>query len=146
MWSRISAICVPCGADSDSTENTSRNSPIARGTIIAAISSDAIASACTHPDNTITSAAMMTAADPSRSPITSRYAPRTLMLFRCAELNSQSATAFATSPTIAMTSITPPSTSASPGAIRRPTLSTAIQTDSAISTAALIRAPNTSAR
>ena len=72
MWSRISVTCMPLGVDSLSTETTSRSSEIARGMIIAAISSDAIASACTHPVVTMMIAATMTAAEPIRSPITSR--------------------------------------------------------------------------
>ena len=63
---------MPFGVDSLSTETTSRSSDIARGMIIAAMRSDAIASACTHPVVTMTIAATMTAAEPIRSPITSR--------------------------------------------------------------------------
>ncbi len=56
------------------------------------MTSDAIASAGIHPVVTITIAATMTTAEPMRSPSTSRYAPRTLMLRRCAALSSHIAT------------------------------------------------------
>ncbi len=115
MCSRISCTCMPFGVASLSTDTTSRSRPIARGMIIAAMSSEAMASAGIQPVVTITIAATMTTAEPSRSPITSRYAPRTLMLVRCAELSSHIATAFATSPTMATTSISPPATSTSAG-------------------------------
>ena len=41
MWSRISVTCMPLGVDSLSTDTTSRNRVIARGMIMAAMSSDA---------------------------------------------------------------------------------------------------------
>ena len=91
-------------------------------------------------------AATMTTAEPSRSPITSRYAPRTLMLVRCAELSSHMATALATSPTMATTSMSPPAISPGPGSSSRRTASMAIHTDSTSRITPFSSAPNTSAR
>ena len=116
---RISATCTPVGADSVSTTMTSRSSPIARGTIITAMNSEAMASACTNPVVTITIAATITAAEPMRSPSTSRYAPRTLMLRFCARPSNHIDTAFARRPTTATTSMSPPCTSASAGVSSR---------------------------
>ena len=113
---------------------------------MAAMKRDAMASAGIHPVRRMTIAATMTAADPIRSPITSRYAPRTLMLVRCARLSNHIEMALATRPTTATTSMSPPATSTSPGFTSRPMPSTATQVARAIRITALISAPNTSAR
>jgi Flp pilus assembly protein TadB len=54
--------------------------PTARGRIITAMSSEARASAGIQPVVQMTTAATITSAEPIRSPSTSMYAPRTLML------------------------------------------------------------------
>ncbi len=110
------------------------------------MNSEAMASACTNPVVTITIAAMMTAAEPMRSPRTSRYAPRTLMLRFCARPSSHIDTAFATRPTMATTSIRPPCTSASAGVSSRCTASNATHRLSTMSTMPFTSAPRTSAR
>ena len=116
MWSRISVTCMPLGVDSLSTETTSRSSAIARGMIIAAMSSDAIASACTQPVVTMTIAATMTAAEPIRSPmhleVRAAHVDAACAAPRSAATSRR---AFATRPTIATTSMSPPATSTSPG-------------------------------
>ena len=68
------------------------------------------------------------------------------MLVRCAALSSHIATAFAMSPTIATTSISPPATSTSLGFSSRWMPSIATQTDRAMRITPFTSAPNTSAR
>ena len=67
---------------------------------------EATASALSQPVSTITAAATITAADPARSPMTSRYAARRLRLRDCASLSSHSERELITMPAAATASIT----------------------------------------
>ncbi len=110
---------------------------------------DAIGSAASKPVVTITMAAMITSAEPIRSPSTSRYAPRRLIESFAPPRSTSMAARLARSPSTATTSIGTPCTScASPSApeTSRPIADTATDTATTMRITPFTRAPSTSAR
>ena len=69
---RLDGRATPFGVASNRTSTASRSRLQVRGRIISPMAADAIASAAVKPVSAMTSAAMTTAIEPSRSPSTSR--------------------------------------------------------------------------
>ncbi len=97
-----------------------------------------------HPVVRITTAAIATPSEPSRSAKTCRNAASTLRLWLRARARTIPAATFTAIPTSAITSIQPPRTS--PGSLSRIAASTKIQIASATSSTPFASAASTSAR